>query len=230
MIDKVSGQVLFSKSEVVMICQVLVKVVKSEKVDINICKYVIKTTISMVNQKSPELISIYLSFTLKLRDFVQDKKKSFYIGIIIWVILKAISLTYDNTLLTDYVHKSITNYLSIEIYKNALLSPEEFQKILKNDSSVFSKHPNETITFKADIFDIESVISQKINLKDLEDNEKEDEYLPQNSETEFSSISSHDIQERILEVHDFKPEAYNTDYASLLALLEEQDKKIYDQI
>ena len=143
--------------------------------------------------------------------------------------MKASGVRYEVPLFSDFVESSVNQNLPLDSYKKYLLDPLEFEKLLTNKVSIFSKHSNKKCNLHKSFFDVEGIIERKSEIKDLD--EREDDYLGQNnSDTEFSSASSMDIQDRIIDIQDIKPEFFPDDYMRTLVSQEEQDKKILQKI
>jgi hypothetical protein len=85
------------------------------------------------------------------------------------------------------------------------------------------------------VFRFEERLEDSSNFEDLDDEdndeENDEEFLGFNvSENEFSSASSMEFQERIIDPHDVRLEIVDDDYGLMLMRQEESDKKLLDQI
>ena len=193
-------------------------------------KYSLKIFIYIINQQNSEFLPLTTALVIKIRSFV-DGKNSFLLGILIWIIIKATGLKYDIPIMSEYVNKSVKEYLEIEPIRSEILEITSFEQIFHGKISVFSKHLHSQCSFKQAIFDIETIMERKSDFKDLDEDDKQEDYLGMNnSDTEFSSVSSYDLQDRIIDAQDIKPEFVNDDYQKLLLNQEEQDKKFLDKI
>lgn len=166
---------------------------------------------------------------MKLKSFLPNAN-SFYIGILLWTTLKAAGFAYKNQVWVDFVDSTAKKYLKIEPFRTSLLSTDEFMSIMTNTKSIFKKHNTENTYFSEDVFNFDKIIDKKNDLIILDDDDKEDYLGFNHSDTEFSSVSSFDYQDRVIDVQEIKPEIVSKDYKQALLLQEEEDKKWMEKL
>jgi hypothetical protein len=230
MIEKASTQIMFKRSEVYSIGTMVIKVLKLADFSLEFYKYIAKVLISVIKQQNTEHITLLMSLAIKLRGLLTSEN-SFYNGLLIYTILNAASIVYEMPLLKEFVLGSVSAHLIIEPYFSLFTSTDEFSLVLKHKRSVFSKHENGGLLFSAKMFDFETALERKSDFRDMEEDDNDDEFLGLNhSDTEFSSISSHELQERVIDLQEIRPEITESDYNKLLSNQEEQDRKFLEQI
>ncbi|OMJ95258.1 hypothetical protein SteCoe_1474 [Stentor coeruleus] len=229
LISKISAHIKFKNYDIQTICILIVKIVKSEENNLSIFKYLLKIILSVINQNSPEHVRSVISLIVKLKGFLSNTN-SFYIGIFLWTTLKAAGIAYKNKAWVDFVDSTANENLKIEPFRTSLLNTDEFMSIMMNTRSIFKKHNTENTYFDEDIFNFDKIIDKKNDLIVLDDEDKEDYLGFNHSDTEFSSVSSFDYQDRVIDVQEIKPEIVINDYKQALLLQEEEDKKLIENL
>lgn len=208
----------------------LLKVVKNCGDSFEILNRVGKIAICVICQGADEHVPLVFSLIVKIRS-AMNKENCSYIGILIWVLLKASGTVYKIKSLVKFSDKSVEDYVRDENLKFSIVDFEEFGKILRLERTIFSKDQRVEEKFKQEVFRFEDRLGEGSNIEELDDEENDEEFLGFNiSENEFSSASSMDFQERIIDPHDVKPEIVEDDYTLILMQQEEFDKNFLNQI
>lgn len=186
--------------------------------------------LSIISQKNPEFLPVATSLIIKLRNTL-DENNSGFLAIALWIIIKAVGVNYENRNLIEFVNKSIEEHLAGHPVLTCILEKKSFEKIMQNQFSVFSKNfvpVNAKLT--KNMFEIEEIFpdGRRSECKEIENDE--DFIGKNNSDTEFSSVSSYDIQERVIDLQDIKMDFASNDYDKLIVSQEEYDKKLLGQI
>lgn len=216
---------MFTKSDLLCISVLLIKIIKTYDCSLDTYKYILKIFFSIINQKNPEYFPILHAFILKLKACI-TKKNSFYIALILWSTIKSSGIVYNSAEMVEFVDNSVKNHMKIEPYLSLLTESEKFEKIMNNEKSMFSNHSASTMKISKKIFNFEGLL-EKQNIKDFDESFNDDNYLGQfNSENEFSSVSSIDIQERIIDFQENRRDSYLERYDTALMHQEKKDEEI----
>ena len=221
-------QVLFKKSEMASINSLIVQVLGNEKCTVRTYKALLKIFMAVIVQKSPDYLPLATALIFRLRSFM-NKKNGFYLGVMLWCIIKAVGIIYDIPSLSHFVDRSMEENFNVEPVHSFIVNPEVFREVMKNEKSVFSKNIKPEKHLTKDMFEIEDMVVEG-RRSDLVGDEDEDFIGKNNSDTEFSSVSSYDIQERIIDLQDIKPDFPSSDYQKIISMQEEQDKKLLEKI
>lgn len=208
----------------------LLKVLKNCENSSDILNRVGKIAICVICQGADEHVPLVFSLIVKIRS-TMDKENCAYVGILMLVLLKASGIAYKINSLVKFTDKSVEDYVEDENLRNLIANIEEFGKILRMERTIFSKDQRIGEKFKQEVFRFEDRLEDSSNFEELNDEENDEEFLGLNvSENEFSSASSLDFQERIIDPHDVKPEIFEDDYTQMLMQQEQFDKNFLDQI
>ena len=234
MIEKICGFIVFKKAEVSAVFLMLVKVVKSCGSSVEVMNRVGKVAICVVLQNVPEHVPIVFSLIVKIRSALDDddsKENSGLVGVLVWVLLKVSGIVYQLSSLVKFVNRSIQENVKTESLREMLLSDEEFSRIVQMKRLIFGKNQKVEEKFGKEAFQFEDRLGEDSKIEDLNEEENDEEFLGFNvSENDYSSASSLELQERVIDPHDIRAEFYEDDYTKMLMQQEEFDKKFLDQV
>lgn len=230
LIEKICGFIVFKKAEVSAVFMMLVKVVKSCGSSAEVMNKVGKIAICVVLQNVPEHVPLVFSLIVKIRSALNEENSAL-VGIIVWVLLKVSGVVYHLNSLVKFTNKSIQDYIKTESIKSLLLNDEEFNQIIQLKKRIFMKNQKLIENFHPDVFKFEDRLGEDSKIEDLNEEENDEEFLGFNiSENEYSSASSMEFQERVIDPHDIRAEFFEDDYTKMLMQQEEFDKKFLDQV
>lgn len=230
--ESISGNITFTKIEIVPLFSLIVGLLKDGKINAKGCKVLVKIVMNVIKQGSQSHVPIILSLIVKIRTILNEKpSKSLNLALVIWILLKSCGIVYQIPDLLSYADKSIKKNLKHAELSSILLKDSSFDSILSKVSLIFSKSSELDSCLAAECFNFEDSLAQDSRIEDFEEMDNEDDYLGFGcSENEFSSASSMEFQDRIIDIHDIHAAVTDDDYAKILSMTEDQDKELLGNI
>ena len=218
--------------EIVPLFSLIVGLLKDGKVNDKVCKVSVKIVMNVIKQGSKSHLPIILSLIVKIRTIlIENPSSSLNLALVIWILLKSCGIIYLIPDLASYVNKSIKKNLKHTELSGMLLEDSSFDSILSKISLIFSKSSKLEGSLKAECFNFEDSLAQDSRIEDFEEQDNEDGFLGYGcSENEFSSASSMEFQDRIIDIHDIHAAVTDDDYAKILSMTEDQDRELLGNI
>jgi hypothetical protein len=231
-VERLAKNLAFTKLEVYPLFSMIIHVLKNEQLNNKVCKIALKLILDVINQGSVSHVPVIFSLIIKIRSILEeDLTKSPYLVLMIWTLLKSCGKIYKIPSLTKFSNKSIQKHLKHKTLSELLLNDTEFDKVISTEKSVFSKVLNIDLQIKPVSLKFEDSLEGDSHIEEFEEQDNEDQFLGfACSENEFSSVSSMDLQERVIDHHEIHAIVDEDDYAKILNMQEDLDNEILGYI